>query len=86
MSEDKPKLLIVEDDPGLQKQLKWCFDDCDVIAVDTRSAAVAAIRRHEPAVVVQDLGLPPGPGGRQRGFRDPAPRPCGSPRTPRSSS
>jgi two-component system NtrC family response regulator len=68
VSEDKPKLLIVEDDPGLQKQLKWCFDDCDVIAVDTRSAAVAAIRRHEPAVVVQDLGLPPDPEGVSEGF------------------
>jgi two-component system NtrC family response regulator len=68
VSEDKPKLLIVEDDPGLQKQLKWCFDDCEVIAVDTRPAALAAIRRHEPAVVVQDLGLPPDPEGVGEGF------------------
>jgi two-component system NtrC family response regulator len=66
--EDKPKLLIVEDDPGLQKQLKWCFDDCEVIAVDQRQAALAAIRRHEPAVVLQDLGLPPDPEGVSEGF------------------
>ena len=68
MAEDKPKLLIVEDDPGLQKQLKWCFDDCEVIAADTRQAAIAALRRHEPAVVLQDLGLPPDPEGVSEGF------------------
>jgi len=43
--------------PGLQKQLKWCFDDYEVIAAGTRSEAISALRRHEPAVVLQDLGL-----------------------------
>jgi len=61
-------LLIVEDDPGLQKQLKWCFDDYEVIAADSRPAAIAALRRHEPAVVLQDLGLPPDPEGVSEGF------------------
>jgi two-component system NtrC family response regulator len=65
---DKPTLLIVEDDPGLQKQLKWCFDDFDVILADTRETAIAALRRHEPAVVLQDLGLPPDPEGVSEGF------------------
>ncbi len=59
MAEDKPRLLIVEDDPGLQKQLKWCFDGYDVIAATDRPSAIAALRRYEPAVVLQDLGLPP---------------------------
>ena len=68
MTTDKPTLLIVEDDPGLQKQLKWCFDDYAVIATDTRAAAIAALRRHEPAVVLQDLGLPPDPDGVSEGF------------------
>ncbi len=68
MAEDRPKLLIVEDDPGLQKQLKWCFDGYDVQAADTRSAAIAALRRHEPPVVLQDLGLPPDPEGVSEGF------------------
>jgi two-component system, NtrC family, response regulator len=66
--EDKPKLLIVEDDPGLQKQLKWCFDDRTVIAAESRTAAIAALRRYEPAVVLQDLGLPPDPEGISEGF------------------
>jgi len=68
VAEDKPKLLIVEDDPGLQKQLKWCFDDYEVIAATTRTEALAALRRHEPAVVLQDLGLPPDAEGVTEGF------------------
>ena len=68
MAEDKPKLLIVEDDPGLQKQLKWCFDDYEVSAATDRPGALAALRRHEPAVVLQDLGLPPDAEGVSEGF------------------
>jgi len=68
MTEDKPKLLIVEDDPGLQKQLKWSFNEYEVIAAADRAAAIAALRRHEPAVVLQDLGLPPDAEGVAEGF------------------
>ena len=68
MAEDKPRLLIVEDDPGLQKQLKWCFDEYEVIAATDRPAALAALRRYEPAVVLQDLGLPPDDEGVAEGF------------------
>ncbi len=53
------KLLVVEDDLGLQKQIKWCFVDYEVLFADTRASAIAQLRRHEPAVVLQDLGLPP---------------------------
>ena len=68
MAEDKAKLLIVEDDLGLQKQLKWCFNDHEVIVATDRGAAIAALRRHEPAVVLQDLGLPPDAEGVAEGF------------------
>jgi two-component system NtrC family response regulator len=69
VADDKPTLLIVEDDLGLQKQLKWCFDEYEVIAVADRPAAIAAVRRHEPAVVLQDLGLPPDPEGVSEGMQ-----------------
>lgn len=59
MSNEKKTLLIVEDDPGLQSQLKWVFEGYDIIQATNRSEAIDAIRRHEPAVVLQDLGLPP---------------------------
>ena len=68
MTEEKPKLLIVEDDLGLQKQLKWCFDEHEVLIAATRSEAIAQLRRFEPPVVLQDLGLPPDPEGVSEGM------------------
>jgi two-component system NtrC family response regulator len=65
----KPKLLVVEDDVGLQKQLRWSFDEYEVIVAGSREEAVALIRRHEPAVVLQDLGLPPDAEGTSEGMR-----------------
>jgi two-component system NtrC family response regulator len=53
------KLLIVDDDKGIQKQLKWSLSDYDVVLADDRESAVAAVRRHEPKVITLDLGLPP---------------------------
>jgi len=62
------KLLIVEDDRGLQKQLKWCFDGYDVVFAEDRESALGELRRHQPAVVLQDLGLPPDAEGVSEGF------------------
>lgn len=64
----KPKLLVVEDDPGLQKQLQWRFDDYEVLLAGDRAAALAQLRRHAPAVVTLDLGLPPDPDGASEGL------------------
>lgn len=63
-----PKLLIVEDDEGLQAQLKWAYDDFDVTIVGNRQDALAALRAEEPPVVTLDLGLPPDPDGTTEGF------------------
>jgi two-component system NtrC family response regulator len=68
VTDEKPKLLIVEDDLGLQKQLKWCFDEHEVLIAGTRAEAMAQLRRFEPAVVLQDLGLPPDPEGVSEGM------------------
>jgi len=70
MSDKKPlqKLLIVEDDAGLQAQLKWAYEDFDVTIVGNRQDALAALRADEPAVVTLDLGLPPDPDGTTEGF------------------
>ena len=63
------RLLIVEDDPGLQSQMRWCFsEDLEVTVASDRDAALAALRREEPDVVTLDLGLPPDPGGATEGF------------------
>ncbi len=59
----KPRLLVVEDDPGLQAQLRWAYPDFEVTVVGDRASAIAALRAEEPAVVTLDLGLPPDPQG-----------------------
>jgi two-component system NtrC family response regulator len=68
VTQTKPKLLIIEDDPGLQKQLRWSLDAYEVVVAGDREAALAQIRRHEPAVVTMDLGLPPDPDGATEGL------------------
>ncbi len=68
MSDTKPKLLIVEDDEELQRQLKWAYDDYDVLIAGDREAALRIMRDECPAVVTLDLGLPPDPDGTSEGF------------------
>lgn len=68
MSQDKKSLLVIEDDPGLQKQLRWSFDAYEVFVASDRESALALMRRHESAVVTMDLGLPPDPDGASEGL------------------
>ncbi len=68
MKKNKKQLLIVEDDPGLQSQLRWCFDDFEVQVAGKREEALACLRRYEPQVVTLDLGLPPDADGSTEGF------------------
>ena len=63
-----PVLLIVEDDEGLQRQLKWAYEGYRVIGATDRAQAIEMVRLHEPAVVTLDLGLPPDPDGTSEGF------------------
>jgi two-component system NtrC family response regulator len=65
----KPILLIVEDDTGLQSQLRWHFDQYETVVADNRQDAIAALRLHEAAVIIQDLGLPPDEDGVDEGFK-----------------
>ncbi|HEX8936844.1 MAG TPA: PEP-CTERM-box response regulator transcription factor [Sphingomicrobium sp.] len=61
-------LLVVEDDEGLQRQLKWAYEGYEVVCAGDRASAIEALRAHEPAVVTLDLGLPPDPDGTDEGF------------------
>lgn len=65
---DKKRLLIIEDDLGLQKQLRWTFDQYTVSVASDRETALAMVRRHEPAVITMDLGLPPDQDGATEGL------------------
>jgi two-component system NtrC family response regulator len=68
VSQDKKFLLVIEDDPGLQRQLRWTLDAYEVLVAGEREGALALARRHEPAVVTMDLGLPPDPDGASEGL------------------
>ena len=68
MTSIHPKLLIVEDDPGLQAQLKWAYEDFEVLIAGDRQTALTLLRAEEPPVVTLDLGLPPDPDGTSEGF------------------
>jgi two-component system, NtrC family, response regulator len=61
-------LLVVEDDEGLQRQLKWAYEGYEVVCASDRASAIEALRAREPAVVTLDLGLPPDPDGTDEGF------------------
>ena len=69
MNETRTPLLIVEDDPALQKQMCWAFDQYETVVANDRDSAVAMVRRHEPAVVTMDLGLPPHPDDPSEGLQ-----------------
>lgn len=62
-------ILVVDDDLGIQKQLKWSFTDYNVVFADDRTSAIAQLRRHEPKVVTLDLGLPPDPANASEGLK-----------------
>lgn len=68
MTAPRPKLLVVEDDAGLQRQLRWAYEDYEIIAATDREQAITALRAEEPPVVTLDLGLPPDPDGTTEGF------------------
>ncbi len=61
-------LLIIEDDEGINSQLKWTFDDYDTQFAGDRASALATARRHSPSVITLDLGLPPDPANASEGF------------------
>jgi len=67
-TKDLKVLLVVEDDEGLQRQLKWAYEGYEVVCAGDRQAAIEALRAREPAVVTLDLGLPPDPDGTGEGF------------------
>ena len=68
MAVTKPKLLVVEDDPGLGAQYRWAFSDCRVILAGDRAHAQLLAEKEQPAAALLDLGLPPDEEGVSEGF------------------
>lgn len=68
MRDSRPKLLMIEDDVGLQRQLRWAYDNYQLLIAGNRTEALAILREEAPAVVTLDLGLPPDPDGISEGM------------------
>ena len=61
-------VLVIEDDIGIQKQLKWSLSDYELVFAQDRASALTQLRRYEPDVVTLDLGLPPDPANASEGL------------------
>lgn len=64
------KLLIIDDNAELRQQLKWGLaDDYSVLLAGDVNEGVSLFKKHQPPVVVLDLGLPPYEDTSVEGFR-----------------
>jgi two-component system, NtrC family, response regulator len=61
-------LLIVDDDHGLLRQLRWAFSDHKVYLASTRQEATDLVGKDPVPVAIIDLGLPPDPNGASEGL------------------
>ncbi len=68
MAENKPPLLVVEDDEGMRRQYRWSLSDYRVVPAGTREEALRLFERERPAVAIVDLGLPPDTDGATEGL------------------
>ena len=63
------QVLLVEDDLGLQKQMRWALSPYVVEVADSRAAALEKISSSTFRVVILDLGLPPDENGASEGLK-----------------
>jgi two-component system, NtrC family, response regulator len=68
MPQNVKPLLIVDDDTGLLRQLRWAFSDHKVYPAGTRQEAIDLVRKEPISVAILDLGLPPDPDGASEGL------------------
>jgi two-component system NtrC family response regulator len=65
----KPRLLVIDDDDDLRKQMKWALSaDYEVLLAEDRKSALSLFAKKRPQVVTLDLGLPPRPASVEEGF------------------
>jgi len=63
-------LLVVDDDSGIRKQLKWGLDKSyKVLLAEDGHKALQLFKKYDPTVVTLDLGLPPDADGASEGLR-----------------
>lgn len=68
--QQKPKLLVVEDDSDLRTQMRWALaQDYEIFQAEDRAGALEVLKKEKPPVITLDLGLPPHPDRVEEGFR-----------------
>lgn len=64
------KLLIVDDSQDIRQQLKWGLgDEYSVLLAGDVNEGISIFKKHQPSVVILDLGLPPHEHSSVEGFR-----------------
>ena len=64
------RILLVEDDAGLQRQMKWALTPYRVVEVGSRADALKQFKTGGPfQIVILDLGLPPDENGATEGLK-----------------
>lgn len=57
-----PKVLIVDDDEQIRKQIQWALSgEFKILAAKDRQSALITFKKEDVSVVLLDLGLPPHP-------------------------
>jgi two-component system NtrC family response regulator len=63
------KILIIEDNPDIQNQMKWGLSkELSVLQAKDRKSALKLFEKNLPKVVTLDLGMPPDEEGIKEGF------------------
>lgn len=63
-------VLLVEDDLGLQKQMRWALASYQVDVASSRAEAIARLAANKTyRIIILDLGLPPDENGASEGLR-----------------
>ena len=65
----KRKILVIEDEENMAKQLKWGLPSFEIITARDSSAATELLRNYNFKVITLDLGLPPHPDSPTEGFK-----------------
>ncbi|HXC67808.1 MAG TPA: response regulator, partial [Nitrospiraceae bacterium] len=66
---NRPLLLLIDDDAEIRDQMKWALaSDYQLLEASDRATALAHVREAMPRLVLLDLGLPPDIDGASEGL------------------
>ena len=70
LAQSQSRILLVEDDAGLQRQMKWALKPYATVVAGSRAEALQQFQDpNDFHIVILDLGLPPDPDGASEGLK-----------------